>query len=99
MGAVEEGGKVATSVIESLKSQPLILALVVFNCLFMGAVFWGTKAAREDFTKTIQLMIEKQDKVSQMLYNCVPSGNKIIAPGSLPLELLNNPYIDPNPKK
>ena len=95
-GPAEEGAKVAISVVDSLKSQPMVLALVVFNVIFMGAVAWGTREARNDFTKTIQLMIEKQDKVSQLLYNCTPSG-KTIAPGSLPLQLLNNPYLDKIP--
>jgi hypothetical protein len=93
-GPAEEGAKVAVSVVESLKTQPLILALVLFNALFMGAVAWGTAKAREDFTKTIQLLIEKQDKTAEMLYRCTPSGNKTLGPGSLPLELLSNPYLD-----
>ena len=37
MGAVEEGGKVATAAVESLKSQPLALALVLVNVLFLCA--------------------------------------------------------------
>ncbi|MFH0298339.1 hypothetical protein AAFX91_14070 [Bradyrhizobium sp. 31Argb] len=35
MGVAEEGGKVATATVESLKSQPLALALVVVNVLFL----------------------------------------------------------------
>ena len=91
-GPVEEGAKVASGVVDSLKGQPLVLALVLFNALFMGAVAWGTSEARKDFNKTIQLLIEKQDKTAQMLYNCVPSGNK-----TKWLELLGNPYLDPLP--
>jgi hypothetical protein len=33
---VEEGGKVATGIIEGLKTQPLALALIVINVLFLG---------------------------------------------------------------
>jgi hypothetical protein len=36
MGTIEQTGKVATSVIESLKSQPLSIALIVINVLFLG---------------------------------------------------------------
>jgi|SRR5215510_5077662 len=40
MGAVEEGGKVAASAIESLKSQPLALALIIVNALFLAFMVW-----------------------------------------------------------
>jgi hypothetical protein len=94
-GPVEEGAKVATGVIESLKGQPIILSLVLFNVLFMGAVAWGTAEARRDFTKTISLLIEKQDKTAEMLYRCTPTpGNKTNLPGELHLDLLSNPYLD-----
>ncbi|MCA1455916.1 hypothetical protein I6F35_22375 [Bradyrhizobium sp. BRP22] len=35
MGALEEGGKVASGTVEALKSQPLALALVIVNVLFL----------------------------------------------------------------
>ena len=34
-GAVEEGAKVATTVVEGLKNQPLSLALIVLNVVFI----------------------------------------------------------------
>lgn len=36
MGASQEIGKIATGIIENLKSQPLALALVVVNVLFLA---------------------------------------------------------------
>jgi hypothetical protein len=35
MGATEEVGKVASSTVEVLRSQPLALALIVINIIFM----------------------------------------------------------------
>jgi hypothetical protein len=59
MGAFEEGGKVATGVIESLKSQPLAIALLVINILFLGTVIYvlrevaATTRARELHTSEL----------------------------------------------
>jgi hypothetical protein len=39
-GPVEEAGKAAGSAIEALKSTPVILALVIFNVLYMAGGFY-----------------------------------------------------------
>ena len=39
-GITEEAAKVAATTVEALKSSPMILALVIFNLLFMGAVVY-----------------------------------------------------------
>jgi hypothetical protein len=38
-GAIEEGAKVATGVVEGLRSQPLSLALIVMNIVFVGFIW------------------------------------------------------------
>src|SRR5215472_6481529 len=40
-GAIEEGAKVATGVVEGLKSQPIALALIVMNVIFVGATVYA----------------------------------------------------------
>jgi hypothetical protein len=40
MGAIEQGGKVAGGIVEALKNQPVVLALVIINVLFMAAAVW-----------------------------------------------------------
>lgn len=40
MGATEEAGKVASGIVDSLKSQPLVLALIVINVLFLAMFVW-----------------------------------------------------------
>jgi hypothetical protein len=37
---MQEGAKVASGTIEALKAQPLALALIVVNILFLGSAVW-----------------------------------------------------------
>jgi hypothetical protein len=39
-GIAEEASKVAATTVEALKSTPVVLALVVFNLLFVGAMIY-----------------------------------------------------------
>lgn len=36
MGAVEEAGKVATGIVDSLKGAPIVIALLVVIAIFLG---------------------------------------------------------------
>lgn len=92
-GPAEEGAKVAVSVVDAMKSQPMTLALIIINLIFLGAVGWGTMKAREGFLDTIKVLIEKQDRTAQLLYNCTPAGNKTSLPWPH-VDLLGNPFID-----
>lgn len=100
-GPVEEGAKVATSVVAAMSGQPMLLAIIVINLLFLGAVGWGTYKARESFIGTIEKLIDKQDKMAEMLYRCTPTNpsyQQFPPPNKSSLELLSNPYIEqPNP--
>jgi hypothetical protein len=49
-GPAEEAARIAGGVAEALKAQPLALALIVLNVLWLAAVFWLAHAngVRED---------------------------------------------------
>lgn len=57
-GAVEEGAKVATTVVEGLRAQPLSLALIVVNLVFV--VFTGWLAHEWNVRTTHQYEVKDQ---------------------------------------
>jgi cbb3-type cytochrome oxidase subunit 3 len=75
-GAVEEGSKVASSLIESLKAQPMTLALVVFNMIFIGAVVYANAEQRKLAHEETLIMLAQQKQMSEWLYRCTPTGQQ-----------------------
>jgi hypothetical protein len=70
-GPVEESAKVATTIVETMKGQPMVLALVIFNMMFAILVFLGSKDFRANQLKLMELMIEMTGKSQEMLSRCV----------------------------
>jgi hypothetical protein len=66
-GPVEEGAKVATSVVEGLKSQPLSLALIVVNLVFVLFVGW---LAHEFNERTTSQYAVKDQLIAKLLDQC-----------------------------
>jgi hypothetical protein len=77
MGALEEGGKVATSIAESLKSQPLALALVIINLMFLAG---GMYTAHDFFLRLDTASLRKDKLVNDMMERCIemapPKGDR-----------------------
>ena len=60
-GPIDDAGKVATSAIDALKSQPLVLYLMIFNVLFIvGTVYVGLQRI-EQMNNLINRCFEIQD--------------------------------------
>lgn len=70
-GAAEQGAKVATSFIDTMKAQPLALALVVMNMCLL-ALFWFIFAKSADLAhqREQQMFVEQKD-VRELLAKCV----------------------------
>ena len=75
-GPVEESGKVASSIVDALRNQPLALALIVVNVLFLGVagyfmhVFFqelGVASTRKDemITQLVSICTEKKTQADQ----------------------------------
>jgi hypothetical protein len=57
-GISEEASKVATSTVEALKSTPVVLSLVIFNVLFMGAMVYVSIKTSERWDHEIERWVE-----------------------------------------
>ena len=66
-GAVEEGAKVATDIVEGLRTQPLSLALIVVNLVFIGFMAW---IAHEFNVRTTHQYEVKDQLITKLLDQC-----------------------------
>jgi hypothetical protein len=53
-GISEEAGKAAVATVDALKSTPVVLSLVVFNVLFMGAMVFVSIKSSERWDNEVQ---------------------------------------------
>jgi hypothetical protein len=53
-GPAEQAGKTAQSAIEALKSTPAVLAIVIFNVLFMALSAWTTYESGNRYERLIE---------------------------------------------
>jgi hypothetical protein len=70
-GLTEEGAKVASSVIEAMRGQPMMLVLIIFNVLLLLLVYWGTTDQRKHFVDIIKVVSEQNNKTLTMLGSCM----------------------------
>jgi hypothetical protein len=69
MGATDKAAEVATTTVEALKQTPLVLALVIFNVLFMFlSVYAGVKTGQR-WDAEVERMHEL---VTKMMTTCGP---------------------------
>jgi len=69
-GAVEEGAKVASGVVEALRSQPIALALIVMNIIFVVAVGLGAHALN---IRTTQRYQAQDELIHKLIDQCLAS--------------------------
>jgi hypothetical protein len=58
-GPSEELGRVATTIVESLKAQPLLLAVMLFNLIFLGVIYFGVTTQRAQSHEIMKLLLER----------------------------------------
>lgn len=73
-GPVEEAGSTARSVVTALSSQPVVLALVVFNVLYLVGSIYGDIRAGDRYEKASERW---KDLVETTMQRCVPSSMRL----------------------
>lgn len=73
-GPVEEAGKVATTTIEALKQTPLMLALVLFNIIFIVGVYFSVANERAQNERITSLLIQEKADMDKALGACATTG-------------------------
>ena len=88
MSTVEQGAKVATSIVDGLKAQPLSLALIVLNIAFICLVAWLAHNINERTNHQYQV---KDELIAKLIAQC-GAGAKT----GLPLEQIL-PHVNAQP--
>ena len=62
--------KVATSVIDAMRQQPMVLALIVVNLIFLGALMWVLSSVAETNQREHELQNKVFDELRESLAVC-----------------------------
>jgi hypothetical protein len=79
---MEKATEVAASVVDSLKSQPLMLALLVFNAIFFAVFYFNQKDVRERQREMVNHLLQNQTKMQETLARCAAPRGEMTVPGT-----------------
>jgi len=92
MSPIQSSGQVALSFFDTMKAQPLALALVVMNFALIGFVYFQSSQFNTQRKDNIALFIEIQKEVQKLLSQCI-----VPPPSSLRGDLQDDPPL-PRPR-
>lgn len=93
-GAVEEVGKAAGGIIDSLKSQPLSLALVIMNLALLGFFYFLLTTLAGQRERAMTQLYEDNKTVRDLLSRCIVPGEQK-TDFQVPLPLARPIVVDP----
>ena len=100
MMALNNGTKVAGSIVEALKSQPLVLALLVLNIVFLVFIVWvlrevsSTNRARDAQRDTMLKELQESLRICRQYFPDPSRGGGFKLQGE---DELSKPYVFPPP--
>jgi membrane-anchored glycerophosphoryl diester phosphodiesterase (GDPDase) len=71
MGVGEEAGKVATGVLDVMKSQPLVLGLLLVIFSLIGFVYFQSAQFNDQRAENVKLFVQIQGEVQKLLSQCI----------------------------
>jgi len=71
MSPVRESAEVAMSFMDSMKTQPLALALVVMNFALIGFIYIQSSQFTTQRADNVKLFVSAQNEVQKLLAQCV----------------------------
>lgn len=71
MSPLEESAKIATGFIDTMKTQPLALALVVMNFALIGFVYMQSTQFNTQRRENVALWVGVQGEVQKLLSQCI----------------------------
>jgi hypothetical protein len=74
-GPVQEAGKAVGGFIDALKSQPVVLGLIVVIFVLIGLLFYLSYQSSQFRRLELQTIFESQREISKLLANCPSSQN------------------------
>lgn len=70
-GVTEEVGKAAGSFMDTMKNQPLSLALVVMNLALIALLWYGGSTTALQRKETVDLIVKWQSETDKLMASCV----------------------------
>jgi hypothetical protein len=71
MSPLEETAKVATGFIDTMKTQPLALALCVMNFALIGFIYYQSNQFNTQRQDNVKLFLDVQKEVQKLLSQCI----------------------------
>lgn len=71
MSLPQEGAKVATSIVDAMRAQPLMLAVIVLNAIIITLVYFAITSNRDHQHEIMKALVEQSTKSQELLSRCI----------------------------
>lgn len=72
MSLPEQGARVATSAIDALRAQPIMLAVLMLNVIMFAAIAYAVTSQRSQQHEVMKTMLDQNSRMVELLAKCSP---------------------------